>query len=319
MQYPMFKSYLETETDENGDLIVTDDFQGQSYTVPQAFYSFAVQLTGDRDPDTIPGYTAQERRRMLRQLKQAKLVRQTRVLEKHFGSVYYTLLYGRLNERLEGIAKPWNFLLSVLFLPMLLIGLFCYLKSDVTFEGSMWGGIFIGFLTGGALHEFSHGAACVAYGGTLHEIGVMVQNFLPGAYVLIKPKEIRGRLKRVQLYAAGVEMNFLLGGVYFLLASVLPFDGFFFAAGYQNVFLGVLNLCFITVLDGSRIIGELIGSADFVFDIWNYLFHQSTRRKLLQRPYGAAVLFASAVLLIAQLALPLLIIDNFIGLIEVFV
>lgn len=317
-QYPMFKNYLDISEKEDGNMYVIDSLQGCAFTVPPDTYFFAVQLNGYRDPGTIPGYTAQECRLILRELRHAKLLRQSRVLEKHFGTVYYTLLYDNLNSRFKGISKIWNDLLLLSFLPMLFVGLFCYVKATPLFEGSLMGGFLFGLILGAALHEFSHAAAGISYGATVHEAGMMIQRFLPGFYVLLEENEIRGKMQRIQVFAAGVEMNLLLGGLFFLLASFMPFDAFFFMAGFQNIIIALLNLCFISGLDGSRIVGELLGSGTFVFKTKEILFNKNNRRKLMSKPSGIAILTAAVILGICQIAFPLLLMDNFLAIFEVF-
>ncbi len=318
MQYPMLKNYLEYEEDEEGSVIVSDYLQGYAYTISPDTYSFAKKLNGSRNPHTIPGYTSQERRAMLRELRETKLLRESRVLEKHFGTIYYTLLYDHLNERLGFLSKIWNYLLMILFLPVLAIGCFCYVTTETTFEGSTFFGFIFGLLSGVLLHEFSHGAACICYGGVVHETGVMITSFVPGAYVLIDTDNIKGRFRKIQVSAAGVEMNFFLGGFFLILASYLPFSAFFFTAGFENIVLGLLNLCFISGLDGAAIIGSLLGEDSFVSSIKNILFNKKIRRKLLRRPSGIPILIAAGILGMCQVALPLLLIDNVIALFEVF-
>ena len=319
MQFPMFKSYLDVEENEDNSVTVVDFLHPSvSYTLPLEMYHFALQLNGDRDPKTIPGYSESECQTILRELEKANLVRHSRVLEKHFGTVYYTILYKDLNKRLGILAKVWNAILRFSFLPVLFLGLFFFLKSGPNMNGSIFGGLFLGLVVGLVLHEFSHAVACVSCGGTVHEVGVFIRSFLPGAYVLMDPEKIKGKMNRIQVFAAGVEMNLFLGGFFLVLASFLPFDGFFFMAGIQNIFLGILNLCFVSGLDGSRIIGELLGSGSFVFHIKETVFNKRVRNTVLRRPSDLAIIIASAILLICQIALPLLIVDNVLVMIGVF-
>ena len=318
MQYPMLKNYLDCVEDEDGNIVAIDYFQECAYTIPPDIYAFAKKLNGSRNPHTIPGYTPQERRTMLRELRQAKLLRQSRVLDKHFGTIYFTLLYDNLNERFGFISKIWNHLLLLLFLPVLAIGCFCYVTTATTFDGSVVGGFIVGLLSGIVMHEISHGAACICYGGTVHETGVMISTFLPGAYVLMDTDTIKGKFRKIQVSAAGVEMNFLLGGFFLILASYLPFSGFFFTAGFENIVLGLLNLCFVSGLDGAAIISALLGADSFVLRIKDILFNKQIRGRLMRRPSGIAILFAAVILGICQIALPLLLIDNVLALFEVF-
>lgn len=317
MSYPAFKTYVDCTETEEGDVSVFDVFRMEEYTVPRKIYEFAVQLDGDRDPASIPGYTAEDRRNILRQLRKANLLRDSRVAGKGFGSVYFTLFYKKLNRRLGPVAKIWNNALMLLFLPMAVWGVIAYFETDPLWNGSLWGGTVFGLLLGIALHELSHGMACIAYGGTVHEIGVMIRFFLPGAYVMMKPEEIRHKLQRVQVYAGGVEMNYLLAGIFLLIASVSEYDGFFYMAALNNAFLGLLNSCFIVGLDGGKVIGELLGSGTFVINAMDVLFDRHERESLFRRKYGAAVFVASIVILLSQISLPVLIIDNIISVFEV--
>ena len=316
LQYPMFKNYYDTAAGENGSVLLADP-QGQVIEIPARMYAFAVKLDGRRSPYSIPGYSVQERRIILRELRRAKLVRQSRVLESHFGSIYLTLVYGNLNARFDGVAKVWNCLLAFTFLPVLAAGALCYIFSSPSFEGSIWGGCLLGTALGIVLHEFSHGAACIAYGGRVFEAGVMIHAFMPGAYVLMDHDAVKGKMKRIQINAAGVETNLFFGGLCFLAASFMPFDGFFCGMGAVNVVLCLLNLCFFGGMDGSRILGELLGSGVFEFRIRDVLFRDTVRGKLVQKPYGIAVIAAAGILFVGKIALPILILDNLLYLIEV--
>lgn len=316
-RYPKFDDYNLDMFEYDGNMVVYNP-SGEAYVLSPDIYNFALQLDGTTDPLSIAGYSKKERLENIRELKRTKLVRQSRILEKHFGTIYFTLFYKDLNKRFEGIARIWNTLLILSFFPMLLIGILCYINSFPEFEGNIWGGLFFGLLIGIVLHEASHAFASLAFGGKLNEIGLLFSNFLPGAYVHMNIKNIRWRLQRIQVYAAGVEANCFLGGFFLLLASFLPFSAFFFTAGLENIFLGLLNLCFISGLDGSSIIGELLGSESFVSKTRVILFNREIRRKLMRKPSGIAILLAACIFGICQIALPLLLIDNYIAIFEVF-
>ena len=65
--------------------------------------------------------------------------------------------------------------------------------SDLSADYITIGSIF-GLLVGIFLHELGHMFACIAYGGEVFEVGVMLQFFLPGAYVLMNKNRIKNRL-----------------------------------------------------------------------------------------------------------------------------
>ena len=122
-------------------------------------------------------------------------------------------------------------------------------------------GVFLGMI----LHESAHGAAALAYGGRVYEMGVSIQYFIPGAYTLMDHCRIKKRLRRVQVMAAGVESNFWLAGVFLILCCRFPLHHtMFFMIAVQNLLLGTLNLLFINGVDGGRILCELLGDPNSI-------------------------------------------------------
>ena len=116
-----------------------------------------------------------------------------------------------------------NYLLLILWLPTLLFGLDCFIKNlpDID-NGSALLGQWIAIVIGAVLHEIGHASATLCYGGRVFEAGSLLQNYMPGAYVMIDDKPVRKRLQKVQILAAGVEMNMLLSGIGWLLLRIYP-------------------------------------------------------------------------------------------------
>ena len=317
MRYPTLKNYLLWSEDENGERSVFDPFTYDSFDVERRVYDFAVQLDGATDPRAIRGYTSAERAACLKALRRMRLLRQSRILEKPFGTVMVTLFYRDINLRLGRIAAVWSRIVRLGFLPVLVASFIIRGRANLSWEGSVAGGYVFGLLSGLALHELSHAAACIDCGGVVREIGFMIRFFIPGAYVLMLPEEIPNRFKRIRVYAAGCEMNLLLCGCAYTLSAFLPFDAFYTACGITNLLLAAINLCFFFGLDGSRIIGELLGSDTFMTDVWRILFSGGACVRLLKKPYGAAILSAGAILLACQITAPLLILHEILSLAEV--
>lgn len=310
MKYPMFINYCEAADNEDGTVVVTDVFEEEDYIIPYDIYDYAVQLDGKHDPFRIPGYTISECVEMYGELRSQGLIRKSNILEKSFGSVCISLFFERTINRVAWLAKYWNDFLMLSFLPMMIFGIVIFIKADPYLDGGITSGGLSGLLLGLVLHEISHGAACIAYGGRVYEAGIMFQYFMPGAYVLIDETVLKRKMQRIQTLAAGVEMNMFLGGFFLCLASFMKFSGLLFSAGFCNFGLAAVNLSFIKGVDGSRIISELLGSNTFIFDIKYYLFNKKMRKKLMKKPGGFAVLSASAILLLSQIVLPLLLLTN---------
>ena len=142
----------------------------------------------------------------------------------------------------------------VSWLPILLIGIhIAYTRNYVYVDGEwlnvlfgLYGGIFVGLV----LHEVSHAAATLNYGGFLSEVGVMMKTFMPGAYCLIDCDNVKDRFKRAQISAAGVECNMFLTGVFLILLKLAIFPSYFLIyAAVTNCFLGMANMSLIEGLD----------------------------------------------------------------------
>ena len=123
----------------------------------------------------------------------------------------------------------------------------------------MLGGI-LGLLAGLFLHELAHAMACMAYGGYVFEIGVMLKLVFPGAYVMMDTRPITGRLKRAQVSAAGIEANLLLAGLALFCAVHFPGSSLsLFYTALFNTELALVNLLLVDGLDGAGIMAELLG------------------------------------------------------------
>lgn len=103
----------------------------------------------------------------------------------------------------------------------------------------MIAGSVVGMLIGLVMHELGHMFACLTYGGRVFKVGVMLQFLLmPGAYVLMNESNIKKRMKRVQVSAAGIEMNLILTAIFlFLSARFEVLSGFFLELQYKMFFL----------------------------------------------------------------------------------
>ena len=84
-----------------------------------------------------------------------------------------------------------------------------------------------------------------------------------GAYVMSDDSDVRHRMQRVQIYAAGVETNFLLTGLFLIAAVTFPFGGYGWTiAALENLILALINLLPIDGIDGSRILALFLGIRD---------------------------------------------------------
>lgn len=299
------------------DLLINEQFELCAYDA-----WFAHKLDGKTNPYTIDDrLTKDEIDELLHDLKEKNVIRDSRFLIKSIFALFVTVWKPHVTPALRLISTVINALLLIAWLPVLIFAIYCvhFHLQDLSGDYIVSGSIF-GILAGIILHESGHMFACLAYGGGVFEVGVMLKHFLPGAYVLLNTRNIKSRMKNVQISAAGIEMNFLLAGVCMILGARFEFlSGFFIFAAICNVFLGLINLAFIDGMDGMAIMGELIGVTNLVYKAKDVTKSKSRRTQLIKRGIsGKAVVVFCYLIRIVQIALPLIIMVNIAEVISCF-
>ncbi len=224
----------------------------------------------------------------------------------------------RLSRRLYVIARCFQKTLRFFWLPIFIMGVYYFLNYgwEVEIDRVVFGS-FIGALVGTFLHELAHALVCISYKGHVDEIGIMVYLLLPGAYVQMEIDSIKSDIKRARIYAAGVELNFMVAGISFFLAAIFhEFGGIWFGFSNSNLCMALLNLLLLDGLDGAAIFGALVGNEAFIEDC-RMLWKRPENREYLYRRglLGTSVLVISCVMTIFQILLPVLIGTNFLGMI----
>lgn len=170
------------------------------------------------------------------------------------------------------------------------------------------------------LHELSHIAACLSYGGRFYEFGIMTYYFFPGAYVMITFDNVKKRMKRVQILAAGIESNVLLAGVCLCLLKTgwINTTALLYGA-FINVLLAVGNCSLIEGLDGMGICEELLGKG-FLKKAKLLLKDSRGRARLRKRGInGEITIIACYLIVILQILLPIFILINLVEFFNVFI
>ena len=173
-------------------------------------------------------------------------------------------------------------------------------------------GLLFGLAAGLFFHEAAHAAAGIAYGAHVCEFGLMLYLLLPGAYVIMDEKNVKSTVKRIQIYAAGVEANFVLTGICLLLAVAVPSLFWMFSqAALCNGFLAVFNLSVMGGLDGMKIFSEVMGNRDLLGTVLDVLIPDSEHSQGSVRGInGCALKAASVAVLLFHLAFVCSIITN---------
>ena len=316
MKYPMLSNCLVFTPLDNGLYEVRDCRDETRVTMSAHVVRFARKLNGKRDPYRImPQQDRAETNRILALLDSLNMLRYSRILSEG-GLHLLTLWFIRPGRRMQLSAKVWNTALNLLWLPLLLTGLWLFWHSPAAGTASFSvAGSLAGLIIGLFLHEVGHMMATLAWGGRVFEIGVMLLYVLPGAYCM--SENLTSRKARIQVNAAGIKTNFLLGGLFLTLSAVLPgVSSVLFPAVLHNLFMGFMNLVFFRGLDGASLIENDLGTEGLIYSGLQLLFSRSRRRRLLSAgPTGYAVLAAVLVLQTIQLYIPLLLIAS---ILEVF-
>ena len=322
MSYPILANWIRFKKVSDDEYLVIDQLNDKKIKVEAYTVWFVSQLDGKTDPYSIDRrLTKRQVDLFMERLEEKEIVRDRRFLSKSIFYLLFTVWRPRVTPMLRMVSRIINKVIACSWLPAFAFAIYYYftnsfdLVTDYIFLGSI-----VGMLVGIVLHELGHMFAGLGYGAGVFEIGVMLQLVMPGAYVLMNNSKVKGRMKRIQISAAGIEMNLLLAALSLILSANIPLlSGFFLGAAIQNVFLALLNLTFINGLDGTTIISELLGVEDLV-EKAKSVTKSSWRRKLLRRKgvLGNVIIASCYAIRVVQLAMPLVLVINVLGVISWF-
>lgn len=322
MRYPMLNNWLVFSRKNQYEYDVHDCLYDEDFTMGVTIAAFARKLNGHRNPYSINmGLTKAEINHMLKQLREHDLLRYGRSLDAGSGA-HYTLWFIKRNPLLIKVARLWNCSLMLSWLPVFIFGVLFFIRDlPIINTDCMWLGDILGIIFGALLHELGHAFAGLTYGARVFEIGIMINALLPGAYVLMDSQSVQSKMKRIQIYAAGVESNALFAGVCLLIACAIPYAGaFLLNAAIGNIILALVNITFGGGLDGASILSELLGIENLVEDTKKVVLNRRIRRKLRSKGMpGYALIAVSVVVQILQITIPVIIGWNIVEAITCFV
>lgn len=322
MNYPQLANWITFKKVDDSEYLVTNFLTDEEYAMDLYTVWYAKKLNGQRDPYRIDSRLSEKDvTDILDDLEEKDMLRQGKVISRSLSSIYVTVWIPKITATLRIIAYIINKLLLILLVPLLCYSIYHFRIDYIDFgNGYFILGTIIGILVGIVLHELGHMFACLAYGGRVFEIGVMVERFIPGAYVLMDINAIKKRMQRIQVDAAGIEMNLLITTFALILASnVEYFSGFFLGVAINNVFLALLNLLFINGFDGSAIISEIFGTEIIVEKAKEITKRKGLKKQMLNKGVsGVAIVIFCYLLRAFQISLPILFFINILGVIQCF-
>lgn len=317
MSYPRLANWIRFKKINDDNYMVYDLMKNESFILNTYLVWYAAKLDGSVDPYTIDSRLIKEDvDYMLSELKERNVIRTGRLLSKSFIQVLLTVWQPKFTDTHRIFAFFLNALLMLSVLPLSVFSAYKFIVNFDDFNvDHIYLGMIFGVLVGFIGHEFAHMTACLGYGGKVFEAGIGFQYLIPCAYVLLNEKNIKSRLRRVQVNAAGVEMNMILADICMLVAAKSqPVSGFLIGMIIQNIMLAIINLTFINGFDGMAIMSELLGADNIVEKAGKLLRDKAKKKELTKSGFpGKATIAACYLIKGVQIALPLLLIVDVLG------
>lgn len=327
MKCPKMANTLIFKKIDGFNWLVKEQMSGNVQMLDSVEVKFMRTFDGNTNPyEMIPhGWSRNDVDEFLKFLKENYFIRRSRINKIGLLSVTISLFKIKPTMKIRAVSLVLNCLLLFSFLPIFIIGCVLFVKnSDLIVEyynySHMIMGLLLGLIIGMVMHETGHAICGLSYGqAKVYEAGLIL-GLSFGAYVAINLSKVRERRRRIQVFAAGIEMNLLVAGVSFILLSVFPQLSLFFCGiGTDNVFMALINLLFISGLDGAAILDELLGTRSLFSDTLDLILDKEVREKLLTRGItGYAKIVSCVLCTLCQFSYPVLIILNILSVVVLF-
>ncbi|MBE6686665.1 MAG: hypothetical protein E7591_05470 [Ruminococcaceae bacterium] len=319
MKYPMLKTHVCVEKTKGGKYQIRDCLYDDVYSVSRDAAYLAANLNGKNDPFILLPHRPREYvQEILNELDEEELLKRDGKLRRSSSGISWTLLVPSKKYSNRSLYKVLNIFIKYLWLPVLVIGILAlaemlfYDSSRLGLKG-IWTGLVLGLIVHTLFHEAAHAIACISYGGAFFEAGLLLIYFIiPGAYVSISTDNIKGRMKHVHIDLAGIKMNLLLSGLFFLFCALSPvFKMLLLMMGITGVLIAGVNLLLVNGIDGMNALEKMIGVEGLSAPLNNILLNKKSKDKLKRLGItGKGVIAVSVILTAMKISFPLLIILN---------
>lgn len=330
MKYPRKDPYLIFKKNGTDRVLVKHYLLDEEYSMNELTARFLKKLNGKRNPyQVLRGVKKPEVDRTIRNLRECGLLKsKQRITTLGIGSCMIPLVYcDCLPAFLRSIAKIWNQCLVLLCIPLLIMGLIVANSGRIHIvnagKAEMIIGLALALLSGAIFHELSHFCAALTYKAHVFEMGIGTHFFIPMGYAAIDYENVKGRMKRIQIVAAGIEMNLILYGV-FMALCLLP-SGIFttyelYLAAVGNLGMAIVNILPLDGLDGLSILSEAFGKTNLYEIAKKTVRNKWLRVAVLRKGLKGKLSVTGSYLLVAfQVMLPVLIVIEVISLFRIFV
>lgn len=314
MSYPCLANWNRFKRIDRDTYLVKSVLEDNAFEMNTYSVWFAHQLDGKTDPYTVDeGLSEEETEELLDELYYEGLIRDKRILLLSVSNTIITLCKVKATKVLRIISYFINLFVMISVIPLLVISIYSFsgLTHDMNLIHYMLG-LVVGLIFGMLFHEMAHMWACLGFGGRVYEMGVMFRYFMPGAYVLLEVDNIKSRLQRAQVHAAGVEMNLIIGSLSLIfMTNFAQLGSFFYASAVCNFLIAAVNLTVASGIDGINILSELLGVQNLA-DNAKKVIRRKNRRRLIDKKgiYGVVIVLACYIIRFLQISMPILIALN---------
>lgn len=317
MKYPCRSPFLLYNRIDKDSFRIHNVLNAKTYQVSIEFVSFLRQLNGRRDPYTIfPQHSKWYIRQLIRELKHCEMLAPKKsFLHFGFGYYIYPMLYCYFGRVAKILAKLWNQFLMIGCIPILIFGIWVQtyiivnpsilVRGVQNIKACVIPGIILGVGIATLCHELSHAYVGLAYNSHVFMMGIGIQFFLPVGFVFMDTRHIRNKFHLMQIHAAGIEVNFLLYGI-FMGTVLTPFFTPFlmYIMAMMNLCMAIYNLLPLVGLDGLTILSDFLGKKDLYQSALNRIKNPQ-KVENSSGFFNLLSLVASYLLIILQILTPL--------------
>lgn len=315
--YPKTNSFLEFERCSETTYYVRNLWTSTEYEVREKVKGFLEKLDGNTCPYTIAQDELEKEDvdEILEIYKRYGFLESKSKIEKDgLLSYFITFPFTKLSKNQRILAKLWNKLLMYGCIPILLLGVLIVFQDNYPYVEHGYRavyGIVLGLVLGKLFNQWSYVAACSSYEyGDVRGMVFGVEFLVPYFRGVVKYQEISNKLAKLQILAAGSEMNIMLTGVFLCLLRLGIFDSeLLICAAVGNLLLLMGDIILVDSRTGMDLLEEILGIKKLVEKSKNLLMDNKSKRRLHHKEWinGLAVVVLACMVCLYQMIIPLLV------------
>lgn len=280
-QYPKLNNWYKVRK-INERIARLDNLQSEkTWGISPSEADFLESLDGKTDPYKIDeDLTKEEVDDLLEELSEGGLLDSGKRIERlGIGMLHCKLFAPENRKKYMKVGIVWNVVLLLFFIPVFMMGIYTFWNNISQLSNlargsdySLITGFFIGAIIGILSRNFSRFMSCLGCGSELHEAGIFFYRFLPMFYACKNRDDIKNPFLQVQMDAAGIEMNLLLGGFFLTLLKFGWFDSYgLIGIAMFNFYYVLFDLSFCYCFVGIKMISSLLGDNEFLKNTKTFL------------------------------------------------